>query len=98
MLLGLLSFVLTQAQTILMPNCMRMLIGKKQMNILMILVDSNFSNIELKAWQSYFKTKYDLLLCERQEDTSQFGGFGDMRKEAQSTSTPIGTNIKNVKK
>ena len=40
-----------------------------------------------------------MILCERQEDTSQFGGFGDMReKEAQSTSTPIGTNIKNVKK
>lgn len=59
----------------------------------------NFSNIELKAWQSYFKTKYDLLLCERQEDTSQFGGFGDMRElEAQSTSTPIGTNVNNINK
>ena len=59
----------------------------------------HFTNIELKAQQAYFKTKYDLLLCERQEDSSQFGGFGDMRElEAQSTSTPIGTNIKNVKK
>jgi anaerobic magnesium-protoporphyrin IX monomethyl ester cyclase len=27
----------------------------------------NFTNIELKAQQAYFKTKYDLLLCERQE-------------------------------
>ena len=58
----------------------------------------HFTNIELKAQQAYFKTKYDLLLCERQEDSSQFGGFGDMRTlEAQSTSTPIGTNINNVK-
>jgi len=39
------------------------------------------SNIELKAWQAYFKTKYDLLLCERQEDSSQAGGFGDLRGE-----------------
>jgi anaerobic magnesium-protoporphyrin IX monomethyl ester cyclase len=39
------------------------------------------TNIELKAWQAYFKTKYDLLLCERQEDSSQSGGFGDMREE-----------------
>ena len=56
-----------------------------------------FSNIELKAQQAYFKTKYDLLLCERQEDSSQVGGFGDMRElEKQSTSTPIGTNINNT--
>ena len=39
----------------------------------------HFTNIELKAQQAYFKTKYDLLLCERQEDSSQVGGFGDMR-------------------
>ena len=39
----------------------------------------HFTNIELKAHQAYFKTKYDLLLCERQEDSSQVGGFGDMR-------------------
>jgi radical SAM superfamily enzyme YgiQ (UPF0313 family) len=58
----------------------------------------NFTNIELKAQQAYFKTKYDLLLCERQEDSSQVGGFGDMRElEKQSTSTPIGTNINNNK-
>ena len=57
----------------------------------------HFTNIELKAQQAYFKTKYDLLLCERQEDSSQSGGFGDMRElEKQSTSTPIGTNILNV--
>lgn len=56
----------------------------------------HFSNIELKAQQTYFKTKYDLLLCERQEDSSQVGGFGDMRElEKQSTSTPIGTNVNN---
>ena len=54
----------------------------------------HFSNIELKAHQAYFKTKYDLLLCERQEDSSQSGGFGDMRElEAESTSTPIGTSV-----
>jgi radical SAM superfamily enzyme YgiQ (UPF0313 family) len=54
----------------------------------------HFTNIELKAQQAYFKTKYDLLLCERQEDSSQSGGFGDMRDlEAESTSTPIGTNV-----
>jgi anaerobic magnesium-protoporphyrin IX monomethyl ester cyclase len=58
----------------------------------------HFTNIELKAQQAYFKTKYDLLLCERQEDSSQSGGFGDMRSlEAQSTSTPVGANINNVK-
>ena len=58
----------------------------------------HFTNIELKAQQAYFKTKYDLLLCERQEDSSQGGGFGDMRElEKQSTSTPIGTNVNNVK-
>lgn len=58
----------------------------------------HFTNIELKAQQAYFKTKYDLLLCERQEDSSQSGGFGDMRElEKQSTSTPIGTNINNLK-
>ena len=39
----------------------------------------HFTNIELKAQQAYFKTKYDLLLCERLADSSQFGGFGDMR-------------------
>lgn len=39
----------------------------------------HFTNIELKAQQAYFKTKYDLLLCERMDDSSQFGGFGDMR-------------------
>ena len=57
----------------------------------------HFTNIELKAQQAYFKTKYDLLLCERQEDSSQSGGFGDMRElEKQSTSTPIGANITNI--
>lgn len=59
----------------------------------------HFSNIELKAQQAYFKTKYDLKLCERQEDSSQVGGFGDMRtKEAQTTSTPIGTNVDFLKR
>jgi len=43
----------------------------------------HFSNIELKAQQAYFKTKYDLLLCERQEDSSQVGGFGDMRPDEE---------------
>ena len=58
-----------------------------------------FTNIELKAQQAYFKTKYDLLLCERQEDSSQVGGFGDMRDlEKQSTSTPIGTNVNRITK
>ena len=58
----------------------------------------HFTNIELKAQQAYFKTKYDLLLCERLADSSQVGGFGDMRDlEKQSTSTPIGTNINNFK-
>jgi radical SAM superfamily enzyme YgiQ (UPF0313 family) len=33
----------------------------------------HFTNIELKAQQTYFKTKYDLLLCERQENSSQVG-------------------------
>jgi radical SAM superfamily enzyme YgiQ (UPF0313 family) len=57
----------------------------------------HFTNIELKSQQAYFKTKYDLLLCERQEDSSQVGGFGDMRElEKQSTSTPIGANIKSI--
>ena len=57
----------------------------------------HFTNIELKAQQAYFKTKYDLLLCERQEDSSQSQGFGDMRDlEKQSTSTPIGTNTTNA--
>lgn len=57
----------------------------------------HFTNIELKAQQAYFKTKYDLKLCERQEDSSQAGGFGDMReKEAESTSTPFGANISNA--
>ena len=54
----------------------------------------HFTNIELKAQQAYFKTKYDLLLCERQEDSSQVGGFGDMRDlEKSTTSTPIGSNV-----
>ena len=57
----------------------------------------HFTNIELKAQQAYFKTKYDLLLCERQEDSSQVTGFGDMRElENQSTSTPGGASIKNI--
>jgi anaerobic magnesium-protoporphyrin IX monomethyl ester cyclase len=66
----------------------------------------HFTNIELKAQQSYFKTKYDLLLCERLADTSQFGGFGDMRDEEvtntdlekRTTSTPIGANVNNLVK
>ena len=57
----------------------------------------HFTNIELKAQQAYFKAKYDLLLCERLADSSQVGGFGDMRElEKQSTSTPIGTNVNNI--
>ena len=44
----------------------------------------HFTNIELKAQQAYFKTKYDLLLCERLADSSQFGGFGDMRETGTS--------------
>ena len=51
-----------------------------------------------------FNAKYDLLLCERLADTSQFGGFGDMRDdglsnsalEKQTTSTPIGANVNNI--
>ena len=57
----------------------------------------HFTNIELKSQQAYFKTKYDLLLCERQEDSSQVGGFGDMRSlEKESTSTPIGTKVSDI--
>ena len=56
----------------------------------------HFTNIELKAQQAYFKTKYDLLLCERLADSSQVGGFGDMRDEPPAPSTEPPPNILNI--
>ena len=62
----------------------------------------HFTNAELKAQQAYFKTKYDLMLCDRLvgdsevADTSQFTGFKDMRDlEKSSTGTPMGANVNN---
>jgi len=58
----------------------------------------HFTNIELKAKQAYFKTKYDLLLNERQfGEGSTAAGATDMRElEKESFSTPIGTNVNNA--